>query len=98
MIITCNFFEKCTTTPLIGINRIATNNPTRIDGPRICQRKYRATAICRGPDQMIFRYVVSSMKRCASTDIKLTISPTVDSFLEALVNLSDWNQNKEKIY
>lgn len=40
---------------------------------------------CRGADQTMLMYVAKSMKRWASTDMRLTISPTVEDFLAELV-------------
>ena len=47
--------------------------------------------IWNGADQIILMYAVSSMKRWASTDIRLTISPTVDFFRAALLSFRDCN-------
>ena len=40
---------------------------------------------CRGADQIMLMYVARSMNLWASTDMRLTISPTVEDFLAALV-------------
>ena len=40
---------------------------------------------CRGADQIMLMYVARSMNLWASTDMRLTISPTVEVFLAALV-------------
>lgn len=40
---------------------------------------------CRGADQIMLMYVVRSMNLWASTDMRLTISPTVEDFLAELV-------------
>lgn len=40
---------------------------------------------CKGADQIMLMYVAKSMKRWASTDMRLTISPTVEDFLAELV-------------
>ena len=45
-----------------------------------------AKPICNGADQSILRQGIRSIKRWASTDIKLTISPTVVS-LRALFEM-----------
>lgn len=45
--------------------------------------------ICSGADHSMFRNVVRSIKRWASTDIKLTISPTVEERFAAFVITSD---------
>lgn len=49
------------------------------------QRKKRARMICSGADHSMFRKVVRSMNRWASTDIRLTTSPTVDERLASFV-------------
>ena len=64
-------------TALIGMRRIVTAKPAMTDGPSICQSRYRATQICSGEDQRVLMYMQKSMHRWASTDIRLTISPTV---------------------
>jgi hypothetical protein len=48
--------------------------------PRVSHKKYSARAICRGADHIMLRYVVRSVNLWASTDMRFTISPTVDSF------------------
>lgn len=40
---------------------------------------------CRGADQIMLMYVARSMNRWASTDMRLTISPTVEDFRAELV-------------
>ena len=76
-------------TMLIGMSRIITPSPARMDGPRVCHRKYSDTAIWNGADQIMWRYVLRSMNRCASTDIRLTISPTVEDLRASLVTTRD---------
>ena len=58
---------------LIGISMTITATPANTDGPRVFHKKYIHTHIWKGADHNILRYVVRSMKRWASTDIKLTI-------------------------
>lgn len=53
------------------------------------QRKYKARNIWSGADHNMFRKVTRSMKRWASTDIKLTISPTVDERFAEFVMTKD---------
>lgn len=55
---------------------------------RTCQRKYSAKIIWRGADHNMLRKVVRSMNLWASTDIRLTTSPTVDERLAAFVMTS----------
>ena len=45
---------------------------------------------CRGDDQTIQRYPVTSWRRWASTDIRFTISPTVVSLRASLLKVRDW--------
>lgn len=73
------------TAPLSGISKIMTATPARADGPRICQRKYIARMTCKGTDHSRLMKGDTSMKRWASTDMRLTISPTVDLRLAELV-------------
>jgi len=58
--------------------------PARMEGPSTTQRKYMEIVICMGPDQTMLMYVIMSLNRWASTDIRFTISPTVDVRLAAL--------------
>lgn len=71
----------CAIQAFTGISRTMTPMPANTDGPKICHKKKSDTQIWNGPDQIVWKYVIRSMKRCASTDIRLTISPTVDVFL-----------------
>ena len=50
--------------------------PAIAEGPRICQRKNMARAICRGLAQAMLRYSIRSMNFCVSMDIRLVVSPT----------------------
>ena len=77
-------------TALTGMRMTMTATPARMEGPRVCQRKYIQTHIWNGPDHNMFRYVVNSMNRCASTDIRFTISPTVDVRRAAFVSFKAW--------
>ena len=61
-----------------------TPTPAKMDTPIVLYKKYKDTMIWKGDDQSEFKYVIRSINRCASTDIKLTISPAVDS-LRALL-------------
>ena len=51
---------------------------------------------CRGADQIMLMYVARSMNLWASTDMRLTISPTVDDFLAELVITRAWRQRRGK--
>lgn len=53
------------------------------------KRKMSAKMICSGADHSMFKNVVRSIKRWASTDIKLTISPTVEERFASLVITRD---------
>lgn len=68
----------------IGISINKTAKPASTAGPNMSHKKYNARTICNGADQITFMYAVKSINLCASTDIKFTISPTVDSFLAEL--------------
>jgi hypothetical protein len=63
--------------------------------PRVSHKKYSAKAICSGADQIIFRYAVRSINLCASTDMRFTISPTVDSFREVFDIRKAWIKIKK---
>ena len=80
-----------------GIMTIITPIPATMEGPRVTQRKYILMMIWTGPDQIILMYVIMSLNRWASTDMRLTISPTVDVFLAELDNFKTWN-TKYKLY
>ena len=56
--------------------------------PNSCHKKYIDNDICSGPDQTVFKYVVKSDILCESTDIKFTISPTVESLRDALLSFN----------
>ena len=62
--------------------------PAKMDGPKVTQSKYILRDICKGPDHIMLMYVIMSFSLCASTDIKLTISPTVEFFLAAFDSLN----------
>lgn len=70
-----------------GIITIMIPIPASTDGPRVCHKKNKATLIWKGPDQIMCKYVVRSINLWASTDIKFTISPTVDCFLAEFESL-----------
>ncbi len=93
--LTCNDFVFFAITALIGMSRIMTPTPARIDGPRVIHRKYRQTHIWNGADHSMLRYVVSSMNRWASTDMRFTISPTVEVRLAALVSFKACNRSQQ---
>lgn len=59
------------------------------DNACTCQRKYNARQVWSGADHNMFRNVTRSMKRWASTDIRLTISPTVDERFAEFVMTKD---------
>src|SRR6218665_2999903 len=48
--------------------------------------------------QTMLRLSVSSMKRWPSTDIRLTISPTVDVFLDSLLSINDLKNKHTQRY
>lgn len=54
--------------------------------------KYSASITWRGADQIMFIYVAKSMNLWASTDIRFTISPTVEVFRAEFVITSAWVQ------
>lgn len=66
--------------------------PARTDGPSWIHSKYMASVICTGADQIIHRYPLRSCIRWQSTDIRFTISPTVDVFLASLFMVKDWKR------
>lgn len=68
----------------VGTISIMTPTPAKMDTPIVLYKKYKDTMIWKGDDQSAFKYVIRSINLCASTDIKLTISPAVDS-LRALL-------------
>lgn len=74
---------------LHGTKAIITPRPANTAGPNCWYNKNRAIEIWRGADQIKFKYVMRSINRCESTDIKFTISPTVDTFLAAGDSRSD---------
>jgi len=65
------------------------NSEKKCDNDCTCQRKYKARNIWSGADHIMFRKATRSMKRWASTDIKLTISPTVDERFAEFVMTKD---------
>ena len=73
---------------LMGIINIMIAKPARVLGPKTCHNIVSDIKICRGADHIVFRYVIMSIKRCASTDIRFTISPTVDVVFDADVNFN----------
>jgi len=79
---------------VIGIISTMTPTPARTDLPSTIHSKYSEIHICSGADQSMLMYVISSMNLGASTDIRLTISPTVDFFREALLSFRDCNIQK----
>lgn len=66
------------------------DSPASTDGPSNCHKKYIANPICSGADHTMLMYAVASIKRCASTAIKLTISPTVNSFRTEFDRMRDF--------
>jgi len=74
---------------LMGIIKTMMPTPASTDGPSTIHSKYRQMHIWNGADQIMLMYVVSSMKRWASTDMRFTISPTVDFFRAALLSRRD---------
>lgn len=68
---------------------IQTNPEEKSPNACTCQRKYKARNIWSGADHSMFRKVIRSMNRWASTDIKLTISPTVDERFAEFVMTKD---------
>ena len=75
-------------TTLMGIRMIITAIPDKTDAPNRLQSIATAIQICIGEDQVIHRYAVASCNFRASTDIKLTISPTVVVLRAALLIVS----------
>jgi len=92
--LTCIFLTLLAMTILIGMRRTIIASPASTEGPRISQSSASETIICSGADHSMFIYVMQSIKRWASTDIRFTISPVVDSLRDADVNLSDWNSGE----
>lgn len=70
----------------VGTKSIMTAKPAKMETPIVLYKKYSETPICRGADQITFTYAMRSISRCASTDIRFTISPAVDSFRALLFN------------
>ena len=92
---TCSFPESLVTQTLKGIKRIMTATPAKMDTPMVLYRKYKETLICSGANHTSFNSIISSNSRCVSTDIKVTISPAVDSLREALPKRRAWGKKGE---
>ena len=78
---------------LSGMTQSMTPTPARMDGPRVIHRKYMAIHICSGADHTRWMLVHRSMRRWASTDIRLVISPTVADRLAELLRRSAYDNN-----
>ena len=91
---TCSFPESLVTQTLKGIKRIMTATPAKMDTPMVLYRKYKETLICSGANHTSFNSIISSNSRCVSTDIKVTISPAVDSLREALPKRRAWGKKE----
>lgn len=78
--------------PLMGTISTMTNRPARTEGPSSIQRKAMDRAICSGHDHSRWMKLVTSLNLWASADIRLTISPAVDSFLESLDTTNAWEE------
>ena len=89
--LTWRFLFFLAMTALTGISSIMTARPANTEGPSSTHRKYRHTIIWKGADHSMFKYVVNSINLWASTDIRFTISPTVDVFQAVLLNFNDCN-------
>ena len=83
-------------TKLIGIIRTIIAKPAKMAGPKVNHRNIREMTICRGADQIMLKYGVRSMKRWASTDMRLTISPTVLVLRALLLSLRDLGGHKKR--
>ena len=64
---------------LKGIMKRTNKSPAIEEGPSCCHRKYIHRATTSGADQIRCRKGGASCSFCASTDIRLTISPTLVS-------------------
>ena len=82
---------------LMGVIRSITAKPAKMAGPKVNHRKIREMTICRGADQIMLKYGVRSMKRWASTDMRLTISPTVLVLRALLLSLRALGGQEERI-
>ena len=82
---------------VIGMRTTMTARPASTDAPSCCHNMYTATTICRGADHSTQMKPMLSWKRDASTDIRLTISPTVDVFSDVLVSLRAYINNRNTL-
>jgi len=67
--------------PLMGTKRIMTARPAKTLGPKIRHKKNIDKKICSGALQIMLMYRIRSAILLTSTDMRLTISPVVVSFL-----------------
>ena len=91
---TCSRRQILVTTRLSGIMSSNTATPASTDTPMTSYKKYVAMVICKGADHIRFRLVISSISRCASTDIRLTISPAVVCLRAQLFSLIAWGDTE----
>lgn len=81
--------------PLMGTISNITKRPARTEGPSSIHRNAMDIQICSGHDHKRWITLVMSLKRWASADIRLTVSPTVDSFLALLDMTRAWKREQE---
>ena len=75
--------------PQVFSNILPNTVPASTDGPSWTHSKYIARVICTGADHIIHKYPLRSCIRWQSTDIKFTISPTVEVFRASLFIVRD---------
>lgn len=80
----------------MGTISTMTARPANTDGPNSSHKKTMDKMICRGQDHSRWMKLVTSLKRWASADIKLTVSPTVDSLRVSLETTNALKKGKQK--
>ena len=74
---TCNILLQLPSQLLTAIIRINTPTPANTEMPMVKKSKTKEMITCNGADQTSWLFCKKSFIHCASTDIRLTISPTV---------------------
>lgn len=90
-----NLRLMCAIQALIGTRIKMAASPANMEGPIVRYRKTRAKTICSGPDHMMWRLFTRSINLWASTDISVTISPTVLVCLDLLLKRNAWGGTRE---